>query len=84
LGVPKTRKIKKVTTSQDDGLVGGLKIIPVGCAKNEKKVTPSQDDGLVGICRKTSHASQRLWRAALPTFLLCGEKTVAKNKIPYV
>jgi hypothetical protein len=30
------RKIKKVTTSQDDGLVGGLKIIPVGFAESKK------------------------------------------------
>jgi hypothetical protein len=33
LGVPKTRK---VTTSQDDGLVGGLKNILVECGKNRK------------------------------------------------
>jgi hypothetical protein len=35
-GGPKTRKVKKVTTSQDDGLVGVLKYIPVRFAKNRK------------------------------------------------
>jgi hypothetical protein len=42
-GGPKTRKVKKVTTSQDDGLVGGLKIIPVGRAnkKYQKRHTLS-------------------------------------------
>jgi hypothetical protein len=34
--VPKTRRIKKVTTSQDDGLLGVLKNIPVGWAKNRQ------------------------------------------------
>jgi hypothetical protein len=49
------RKIKKVTTSQDDGLVGGSKNIPVGCVFEKrlagrpkleisKKVTASRDD----------------------------------------
>jgi hypothetical protein len=30
------RKIKKVTIAQDDGLVGVLKNIPVGCAKKQE------------------------------------------------
>jgi hypothetical protein len=36
LGVTKTRKIKKVTTSQDDGLVGVLKQQSVGREKMRK------------------------------------------------
>jgi hypothetical protein len=50
LGVPKTRKIKKVTTSQDDDFVRGLEIQMVGiCRKYVKieKVTGSQDDVFV-------------------------------------
>jgi hypothetical protein len=47
LGVPKTREIKKVTTSQDDGFVGGLEIQLIGYPENtkgSKKFTGSQDD----------------------------------------
>jgi hypothetical protein len=46
--------------AQDDGLVGGLKYIPVGCATNKKyqNVTTAQDDGLVGVLKK--NVSNRL------------------------
>jgi hypothetical protein len=40
--------------AQDDGLVGGLKNIPIRWAKNGKKVTTSQDDGACGGVKKTS------------------------------
>jgi hypothetical protein len=42
LGVPKTTEIKKVTTSQDDGLVGVLKNIPLRCTKNKRNQKRSQ------------------------------------------
>jgi hypothetical protein len=40
------RKIKKVTTSQDDGPVGVLKNILVGCAKNWKCLKKLQPPGM--------------------------------------
>jgi hypothetical protein len=51
LDTQKTRKIEKVTGSQDDGFVGGLAIqLTWICRKHEKieKVTGSQDDDFVG------------------------------------
>jgi hypothetical protein len=46
----KTRKIEKVTGSQDDDLAGGLNTTGSICRKHEKieKVTGSQDDDLLG------------------------------------
>jgi hypothetical protein len=65
MGALRTRKIKKVTTSQDDGLVGVLKNISVGYAKRKKikKVTTSRDDKV---------------RAALPWKNGLGQKAVLK------
>ena len=53
LGTQKLEKIEKVTGSQDDGFVGGLrglKYSRLDTQKHEKleKVTGSQDDGFVG------------------------------------
>jgi hypothetical protein len=49
--VPKIRKIKKVTTSQDDAFPEGIEKHLVGCKKHEK-VTGSQDDDSVGVLKK--------------------------------
>src|SRR6266700_3214202 len=46
LGVPKKRKIKKVTTSQDDGFVGGLEIQLIGYPENTKGSKKSQSLGM--------------------------------------
>jgi hypothetical protein len=50
LSLQNTRNIKKVTSSQDDGLVEELRGIWLNLqnTRNIKKVTSSQDDGLVG------------------------------------
>ena len=52
VGCAKSSKLKKVTTSQDDGLVGVLKNLSVGCAKSSKikKVTTLGVRGPKIIC----------------------------------
>jgi hypothetical protein len=47
----KQEKIEKVTGSQDDGFVGGLKYNCWICRKQEKieKATAAQDDDFVGV-----------------------------------
>jgi hypothetical protein len=51
---PQRQECDKVTTSQDDGFVAGLKYSWLGMQKARKieKVTASQDDGFVGVLKK--------------------------------
>jgi hypothetical protein len=60
----KTRKIEKVTASQDDDFVGGLNTTGSICRKHEKieKVTGSQDDDFVGVSKASG-------RGHLPSFI---------------
>jgi hypothetical protein len=67
----KTRKIEKVTASQDDDFVGGLNTTGSICRKHEKieKVTGSQDDDFVGVSKASG-------RGHLPSFIHTTRKLV--------